>query len=406
MRIKRLCYGFIFGCGSLCLLSHAAQAQSGNEDAAAQYASAGQQALAAGQYTTAQTNFEKLAKLEPAIAEVHATLAVIYYKQREYDLAAKEIHTAQKLKPGLPKLDSLLGMSLAEMGRFHEALPGLEKGFKQQADPEVRRMCGLQLLRAYTSLNRDSDAVETALTLNKYYPSDPEVLYHTGRVFGNIAYVVMERLHDEAPGSIWMLQAQGEANEAQKEYDAAIIAFNHVLVLDPTRPGIHYKLGRVYLKRYEEAHKPEDRDSAKNEFAAEVTVDSANGNAAYELANIELELGNLDAARAGFEQVTARFPDFEEALVAIGGIRLQDQKPEQALQPLQHAAELRPDDKVAWYRLAQAERELGHREAAQKAMIKFQQLRKAGNAALGLRSPSAEEVTPQQLGAGTDSSTP
>lgn len=406
MRVKRLCHGLIFGWGLLCPLPHAATAQSSNEDAASQYANAGQQALATGQYATAQTNFEKLVKLEPGIAEVHATLAVIYYKQRAYDLAVREIHTAQKLKPSLPKLDSLLGMSLAEMGRFHEALPGLDKGFKQQADPEVRRMCGLQLLRAYTSLNRDPDAVETALALNKYFPSDPEVLYHTGRIFGNIAYVVMEKLHDEAPNSVWMLQAQGEANEAQKDYDAAIVAFNHVLVLDPTRPGIHYKLGRVYLKRYEEAHKPEDRDSAKSEFAAEVAVDPGNGNAAYELANIDLELGNLDAARKGFEQVTTRFPDFEEALVAIGGIRLQDQKPELALQPLQHAAELRPDDKVAWYRLAQAERALGHHEASQKAMVKFQQLRKAGNAALGLRSSTAEEVTPQQLAPGADTSAP
>ncbi len=388
------------------MLPHAAQAQSGNEDTAAQYANAGQQALATGQYATAQTNFEKLVKLEPGIAEVHATLAVIYYKQRAYDLAVREIHTAQKLKPSLPKLDSLLGMSLAEMARFHEALPGLEKGFKQQADPEVRRMCGLQLLRAYTSLNRDPDAVETALALNKYYPTDPEVLYHTGRIFGNIAYVVMERLHDEAPGSVWMLQAQGEANEAQKDYDAAIIAFNHVLVLDPTRPGIHYKLGRVYLKRYEEAHKPEDRESARKEFAAEIAVDPGNGNAGYELANIDLGLGNLEEARQGFEQVLARFPDFEEALVAIGGIRLQDQKPDQAVQPLEHAAQLRPDDKVAWYRLAQAERELGNKDATQKAMVKFQQLRKASNAALGLRSSTAEEVTPQQLAPGADASAP
>jgi tetratricopeptide (TPR) repeat protein len=404
MRAKR--HGLLFGCALLCLLPPIAQAQSNGADLAEQYAGAGQQALAAGQYAAAQTNFEKLAKLEPGIAEVHATLAIIYFKQREYDLAVREIHTAQRLKPGLPKLDSLLGMSLAEMGRFHDALPGLEKGFKQSADSEIRRMCGLQLLRVYTGLNRDPDAVETALALNKYYPSDPEVLYHTGRIFGNIAYVVMEKLHDEAPGSIWMLQAQGEANEAQKDYDAAIIAFNHILVLDPKRPGIHYRLGRVYLRRFEEAHKPEDRESAKSEFAAEVAVDSGNGNAAYELANIDLELGNLEEARKGFEQVIARFPDFEEALVAIGGIRLQDQKPELALQPLQHAAELRPDDKVAWYRLAQAERELGHKEASQKAMVKFQQLRKASNAALGLRSSSAEEVTPQQLGPGADSSTP
>ena len=50
-----------------------------NDDQAAQYAAAGQQALAQGHYAEAQANFEKLAKLEPGVAEVHATLAAIYF---------------------------------------------------------------------------------------------------------------------------------------------------------------------------------------------------------------------------------------------------------------------------------------------------------------------------------------
>jgi tetratricopeptide (TPR) repeat protein len=142
-----------------CFLPLAVWAQAANQDTEEQYAEAGQKALAAGQYTVAQTNFEKLAKLEPGIAEVHATLAVIDFKLRDYEGAVSEIRTAKKLKPGLPKLDSLLGMSLAELGRYEEALPGLEEGFKKPPDPYTKRMCGLQLMRAYTGLQRDSDAV-------------------------------------------------------------------------------------------------------------------------------------------------------------------------------------------------------------------------------------------------------
>jgi len=375
--------------------------QTGNtskEDAAGQYAAAGQQAMAAGNYAAAQTNFENLAKLEPGIAEIHATLAAIYYKQHEYDLAVREIHAALKLKPGLPKLDSLLGMSLAEEGRFNDALPGLQKGFKQTADPEVRRMCGLQLMRVYSDLNRDSEAVETALALNKFYPDDPEVLYHTGRIYGNIAYVVMEKLHDDAPGSVWMLQAQSEAYESQKDYDSAIDAYNHILALDARRPGIHYRLGRVYQKRFEETHKPEDRDAAVREFTAELGVDPSNGNAEYELGYIQADLGNLEEARKDYEQVVAHFPDFEEALVGLGGVYLGLEKPELAAAPLDRATRVRPDDQVAWYRLAEAARGTGDKETVQRAMAKFQELRKARPA--GAAKPqSTEEVTPQKLGA-------
>ena len=202
----------------------------------------GQQAMAHGDYATAEEKFEKLARLDPAIAEIHATLAVICFKRREYERAVTEIRVAQRLKPGLPKLDSLLGLSLAEEDKFADALPHLEKGFHQTADAEVRRQCGLELLRVYSNLGRDADAVETSLTLNKAYPNDPEVLYHTGRVYGSYAYTVMEKLHDTAPGSIWMLQAQGEANESQRNWDAAIVAFNHVLAIDaePARHSLSF----------------------------------------------------------------------------------------------------------------------------------------------------------------------
>ncbi len=369
-------------------------ANAAGQDESATLAEAGQKALIAGRYADARSSFEQLAKLEPDVAEVHATLAVIYFKQRGYELAVKEIRTAQKLKPSLPKLDSLLGLSLSELNQFPKALPHLEQGFKQTADAEVRRMCGLQLLRAYTGLSRDSDAVATALALNKLYPDDPEVLYHTGRIYGNFAFIVMSKLHDDAPASIWTLQAQGELHESQKSYEEAISSFNHVLALDAHRPGIHYRMGRIYLSRFLEAQKAEDRDAAQREFTAELAIDPGNGNAKYELASIEADLGNLDAARKLYEEVLERYPDFEEALVGLGGVCLDSQKADQALTALEHAVKLNPKDDVAWYRLARADRALGNREGQQKALAIFQQLSKAKP----LHKPIGDEVTPQQLG--------
>jgi predicted Zn-dependent protease len=380
----------------ICLFPLSARPQATGEDASAQYAEAGQRAMAAGQFGEARTNFEQLAKLHPEIAEVHATLAAIYFQQREYELAVREVRTALKLKPSLPRLDSLLALSEAELGRYTDALPHLEKGFRQTSDPDGRRMCGLQLLRAYTSLGRDSDAVETALELNKLYPDDPEILYHTGRIYGNFAYIVMEKLHDKAPGSIWMLQAQGEANESQKDYDAAIIAFNHVLQIQPKRPGIHYRLGRVYLSRFHDTAKPEDREAAKREFLAELEVDPENGNASYELAQMAADDNNPDEARKQFDAVLARFPDFEQALVGLGGVYIQSQEGVRAVAPLERATHLDPNDEVAWYRLAQAERAVGNRDAAQKALETFRKLHNSSSASH--KPPAADEVTPQQLG--------
>ena len=360
-------------------------------------AAQGRQALAQGRYPDAQAAFEKLARLKPSIAEVHATLAVIDFKLRAYEQAVAEIRAALKLKPTLPRLDSLLGLSLAELGRFEEALPKLEKGFKQTADTETRRLCGLQLLRIDSGLDRDQEAVAVALELNKAFPDDPEVLYHTGRAYGAYAYIVMERLHDKAPNSIWMLQAQGEANESQKNWDAALAAFQSVVQLEPRRPGAHYRLGRVYLSRFREAQHPEDRESAAHEFSAELSLDPANGNAAYELAVLSAELGRLDEAREHFESLLSHFPDFEEALVGLGGCYLDLQKPDLAIAPLIKATQVRPADEVAWYRLSQAYRATGNRDQQQHALAEFRRLH--STTPTGMRKPTAaSEITPQQVG--------
>lgn len=384
-----------------CIFPLTAVAQAGNQDEAEKVAAAGQQALAAGQFEAARTAFEQLAKMEPAVAEIHANLAAVYFQLHQYDLAVQEVHTAQRLKPSMVKLDSLLALSLAEMGRYPEALLHLKEGFKQTADPNVRRMCGLQLLRAYTGLSRDADAVETALELNKLYPDDPEILYNTGRIYGNFAYLVMQKLHDNAPGSIWMIQSQGEANEAQKSYDAAIAAFTRVLQLDPQRPGIHYRMGRVYLTRFRERQKAEDHDAAVREFMAELEVDPSNGNAAYELAYMQVEAGNLEEGRTQYEHIVERFPDFEEALVGLGGVLLDLHKPELAVPPLEHATQVIPGDEIAWYRLAQAERGTGNREAQEKALAAFRKIHSSTPGTL--RKPNqGEEITPQHIDAGAN----
>ncbi|MGH9585936.1 MAG: tetratricopeptide repeat protein [Acidobacteriaceae bacterium] len=378
-----------------CALPIVAPAQSANQQSA-RYASAGQQAMMKGDYATAQRDFDALAKLNPDIAEVHATLAAICFKRREYDRAVQEIHIAQRLKPGLPRLDSLLGSALAEEGHFADALPHLEKGFHQSGDSAVKRMCGLELIRAYSDLGRDSDAVEISLKMNKLYPNDPEVLYHTGRVYGNFAYETMEKLHDTAPGSIWMLQAQGEANESQKAWEPAITAFNHVLALDPKRPGIHYRLGRVYLGRYRQTQNAVDKTASMREFQAELAIDPGNANATYELGNIQAESGNLDDAAKQFAVVLKHYPDFEEALVGLAGVDLSLQNAGAARPLLERATRLRPNDEVAWWRLSQADRATGNNAGQQKALATFQKLRNAAPSAPP-KPNAADAVTPQQL---------
>ncbi len=208
------------------------------------YADEGQAALAAGRYGDAERAFEKLRQLEPGMAEVHANLGLIYFEERKFDEAVPALRQALKLKPTLTKSGSLLAMSLSELGRYSDAEPGLEKCLHHSSDTEIKRMCGLELQRAYSGLKRDSKAVEVAMELNRLYPDDPEILYQAGKVYGNFAFLTMEKLAQVAPTSVWRHLAAAEAHESQGSYSQAIQEYQEVLRLQPDRPAIHYRIGR------------------------------------------------------------------------------------------------------------------------------------------------------------------
>ncbi|HWS17987.1 MAG TPA: tetratricopeptide repeat protein [Candidatus Elarobacter sp.] len=373
-------------------------AQTISDDAAARYAAAGQQALAAGRYAEAQTDYEKLAKLEPGIAEIHATLAVIDFKLRDYELAVGEVQTAQRLKPSLPRLDSLLGMALAELGRFADALPGLEKGFKQSADAEIRRMCGLQLERAYTGLKRDSKAVEVAMELNRLYPDDPEILYQTGKIYGNFAFLTMQKLAEVAPSSVWRHQAAAEADESQGSYSLAVTEYRQVLALEPDRPGVHYRLGRTLLARSYQVASAQDTAEAAKEFEQELQRDPTNANAAYELGEIRRKSGQFDEAQKLFKAALKDYPNFEEAHLGLASVLLSWQKLKLALPHLHKAIELNAQNEVAWYRLGQALKALGNTAEQQKALAEYRRLHDEANQQRGIEPVfSPREVTKQAV---------
>ena len=360
-----------------------------------QYSRQGQEALAAGHYELAQRDFEKLRQLAPEIAEIHATLGVIYYQEKKFEDAIPELRQALKLKPGLSKASTVLAISLSELGRYREALPGLEKNFRESADPQVKRMCGLQLMRAYNGLGRDSDAVELALELNKLYPNDPEILYHTGRVYGNFAYLTIHKLEEVAPTSIWRHQAAGEAYESQGSANSAIGEYHEVLKLDPNRPNIHYRIGRTLLARWRLTHSSDDLAQASAAFTEELKIDPSNANAAYELGEIDREANQLEQAGEMFEEAIKYYPEFEEACVGLAATLSAEQKPSLALPYLEKAVALNPGDEVAWYRLSQAARAVGNVAEQTKALAEFKRLHQQNAIEQGMGSPT--EVTKQQL---------
>lgn len=386
-------------CSSLVVLLHGpGSVLAQPTDALARLSQEGAKALSEHRYADAERAYEQLRDLSPGVAEVHASLGFSYFQQAKFAPAVAALRQALKLKPALPNASVLLAMSLSELGQFEEALPGLERGFKQTADTVLRRAAGLQLQRAYTGLERHAEAVNVALQLAQLYPKDPEILYHASRLYANFAYVTLLSLAEVAPDSLWVHLAAGEANESQGRYDTALKEYRAALAIDPKRPGIHFRLGRVLLARAEQGTNGADREGeALKEFAQELRDDPTNANAAYEIAEIHRKAGDLVSARTFFETALQHYPDFEEALVGLGRSLIALQEPKLAITYLDKAIALNSKSEIAYYQLAQAHRALGDTAAQEKALTVFEQLRSASERASSAPTPSRPEVTKQKL---------
>jgi tetratricopeptide (TPR) repeat protein len=386
----------------LCLAGPGLLAQTPDPAVLERFAGEGQKALAERRWADAARAYEKLRELSPGTAEVHAQLGMIYFQEQAFARAVPSLRQALKLKPGLPNVDILLAMCLSELGEYKEALPGLQKGFGQSSDVDLRRATGLQLQRAHTGLGQDDKAVEVALQLTRLYKDDPEVLYHTGRLFSNYAYLMTMRLAEVAPTSVWMHQAAGEANESLASYDGALDEYRKVLALAPDRPGIHYRLGRVFLARARPPLSEADAEAnAAREFEQELRIDPSNADAAYELGEIRRKAGDLDKAREFFQLAVEHYPEFEEGLVGLGRVLVVQGKADLALPPLTKAVSLNPEDDVAYFQLYQAHRALGHREEQEKAQAEFQRLRGRKREQERLNLLRQHVVTQQELDAQT-----
>ena len=391
--LRKLSWALLVATGSW---STAADAQS--NDSVEHYAEEGQSALAAGRYADAEKAFEKLRQLEPTMAEVHANLGLIYFQERKFEQAVPTLRQALKLKPALTKTDNLLAMSLSELGRYQEAVPGLEKCLHHSTDTEIKRMCGLELQRAYTGLKKDDKAVEVAMQLNRLFPDDPEILYQTGKIYGNFAFLTMEKLAQVAPTSVWKHLAAAEAHESQGSYDQAIPEYHEVLKLEPQRPGIHYRIGRSLLGRYWQRHSSEDLTAAEKEFEQELQIDSANANSAYELGELRRKANRFDEAQQYFERALQHYPDFPEAQLGLAAVLQAKKLNDQALIHAQRAVAIDPENEVGWYRLAQIQKALGNSAEQEKALAEYRRLHDRSSQQRGLEPVfSPREVTKQEV---------
>src|SRR5262249_4402723 len=146
------------------------------------YSEDAQEAMAAHDWPRAAKALEHLNALSPNSAEVHANLGLAYYSSNRVGAAATEFEKAVELRPNMDRVLLMLALCNAELGRLQPAVKVLEAEWKRPTNVQLRRVVGLDLLRAYTGLNRYAQAGELGEHLVSEFPNDAEILYEASHL--------------------------------------------------------------------------------------------------------------------------------------------------------------------------------------------------------------------------------
>ncbi len=351
-------------------------------------------AMTAKDWPEAQRALERLAALEPAVAEVQANLGLVYFSQnRVYD-AADAFERALKLNPSLPHARVMLGLCDAELGRNTAAVNILAPAFAKASNDELGRRVGLALLRAESALGDDVQAVRVAGELQKRFPNDPEVLFEASRFYADRSYGLMKRLLSLPGDSPWARFANAEVYESEGRYDEAIEEYQSVAKMAPGMPNVHFRIGRVLLMKSQDAPSV---DAAQREFEQELAVSPQNAEAEYELGEIARHRAEFEQAVEHFTRAVRYHPEFAEAEIGLARSLISLGRSSEALAPLQVAVRSEPENEVPHYLLASVYRKQGDAWREDQEMATFEKLRAARHSVVTPHATTVSGVTPQTL---------
>ena len=255
-------------------------------DTARSHFSAAQEAQQRGDYAGAEREYRAVLAELPNFAEVHMNLGLLYQLQDRTPEAMVEFLHALKLKPTLAGANFFLGVDYCKSGNGAKAIPYLKAASRQDPDrPDI-----WSWLATAQEISGDIQAeVRTLKHATSLQPRDPDMLYLLGHAYEKLGKQEVSRLQKAAAASSWSEQLLAESYSSSTQWSFAVIRFQNALALSPNRPGLHVRLGEVFLHAGR-------LDQAAQEFEQELRISPTNLRAIVRRGEVKLIQGNSDAA--------------------------------------------------------------------------------------------------------------
>jgi tetratricopeptide (TPR) repeat protein len=312
---------------------------------------------------------EKVVALDPANVDASANLGVLLFFRGDDKAAIPHLQTALRLKPGLSRVQALLGFAEERTSDPQSARKDLEASFPQIEDRRLKLEVGLDLLGIYNASSDLDDAAVLIAELRKAFPDDPEVLYAAYRTYADLSGEAMLSLSLAAPDSAQMHQLLAHEETRDGNTNAAIAEYRKAIALDPHLPGVHFELAELLHTSQD----PGVRKEAVEQYHTALAQNPQDEKTLCRLADIAAQDGDLKQEFADYSKAVALQPGDAAAKLGLAKALLEMGQDGKALPLLQSSEQLEPTDTVVHYRLATLYRKMGRTDDARREVDLYKQ---------------------------------
>jgi tetratricopeptide (TPR) repeat protein len=359
-----------FVIGATLALGSPASAEEERHELAAHTARA-QAAIRNNNAAVAVEELQAILRIDPKNVNALASLGMIAFTQSDYAKAARQFKAALALSPTLWNAQAFMGMCELRLGNIPVGRKLIETSLPHVDDKALRSQSGLALIESYTAASEFARAFPILEMLRHSDPTNTDVLYMGYRVNSELAAASLRDLNAAAPDSVRVHQVLAENLMAQEQYSAAVAEYRKALERAPRLQGLHYELGQAILAV---APTAENRESAVKEFRAELEINSRDPDSNFKLGEIAYTRSDLKTATELYLRAIELRPSFGEAEIGLGKVLADEGDETNAISHLELGIRLRPEDKMAHYRLARLYKGKGRTSDAEREFAVFRNL--------------------------------
>jgi len=365
-RFRIACAGFALLLGATLCLS---QATADKQQEFAAHIQKARAYLDQKQPALAIPEFQAAVGIDPENVDAQANLGVLLFFQGKAadsipHFRAALAATKEEERPGLAKIQGLLGMAESRTLDFANARKDMEAALPGLPDPRFQAQLGLELVGLDTDAGDLDKAAAVISQLRKVDPDNREVLYAAYRTYSDLAGESMLALSLAAPDSAQMHQLLAHEDTRQGNLAAAIAQYRKAIAIDRHLPGVHFELAELLHTSADETVKKE----AEQEYHAALLENPQNEKVILRLAEIDALKGNIEQSYKGYAKAVELQPTDADAKLGLAKTLIEMNQADKALPLLEDTVKLEPTNATAHYRLATLYRQLGRADDAKHEM--------------------------------------